>query len=911
MQDRPALKILIPYVLGIIIADRFKLSIPILWTLIIISTSSLLLTLIAYKKRWLSLSSVLIGFILICAGSLRYSISTTPPLQLNALMYKDVRFNGIVLENQIRGSRSSLIAKGLIFLASDPSVQVNAKILIRAWDKEDDIFRFEYGDVVEVTGKLSRPGFPRNPDMFDYRKYCERMGIFVGININKSSDALHLGNSGSPLILFTTNLYKKISAIIDESLPQFTIYDFKPERAISLLKGMTFGEYVPKSDAYVTTNTMHILVVSGSNFGIISLWTFYFSEFFRKRLTKLLQVRNHFLNTSYISYMLIIPVITLYTLIVGPQYPTTRAFIFVLMITIARLIDREPDLTNVIALSALIILLQTPGALMMLSFQLSFLAVGAIAYLMQYWSLITERIRRDNLLSALLYRATQVVFVSLSAQVATFPIIAHAFGKFSTIGFIANVVIFFIVLIVVPLSFVIPLVGLIGLLWFGKILGWFDYTLIFLLDTIVNRFANIPYASISVPNNWFSLPMVSIYAGIVILMTQLVRRPIIKEIPLKGKVLNLLQYIQQEAGARGVYISQFAKVVRTSERTWKINDYGCKIEELRQTGHDNLIFKIFKLVPMNRLYLVKSYSRPLEGGGKEHLIDIYLLKNRFTTTLIALTLIVFMIAIAYDGRVAKVTFLDVGQGDSAFVEMPGGPKILIDGGPKKDDFDGGRAVVVPFLNRKGIKKIDLVVATHPDNDHIGGLTYTIDKINVGKVLTGSYGLSSPTYEELLKRISEIEHYDAQLETIIYNKDMRIESLNTGYVNDIDENSQQMNNNSVVLRISYKDISFLFTGDIEVDGQERLLACGRDFRANVIKVPHHGSYSALNYRFIDAVSPNIAVISVGRKNEYGHPSYQVVNAYRSIGARVLRTDYNGAVTVITDGKYGWVRAMSDE
>jgi competence protein ComEC len=119
----------------------------------------------------------------------------------------------------------------------------------------------------------------------------------------------------------------------------------------------------------------------------------------------------------------------------------------------------------------------------------------------------------------------------------------------------------------------------------------------------------------------------------------------------------------------------------------------------------------------------------------------------------------------------------------------------------------------------------------------------------------------------------------------------------------------MNNNSVVLKVTYKEASFLFTGDIAEDAEQQLINSGSNVKTTVIKVPHHGSWSSSSYDFIRAVQPSVAVISVGYRNFYHHPSPYIVARYDRSGVKIYRTDKQGAVTIITDGRYGWIKTMS--
>jgi len=245
-----------------------------------------------------------------------------------------------------------------------------------------------------------------------------------------------------------------------------------------------------------------------------------------------------------------------------------------------------------------------------------------------------------------------------------------------------------------------------------------------------------------------------------------------------------------------------------------------------------------------------------------------------------------------------------------FVDLPNGDNILIDGGPYSKRFDTGERVVFPFLQHEGVSKLDLIVSTHPHNDHAGGLTYTVDNFRVGQVITGSYGLATRTYKELRARLDrdKIKYHDAQVGTIFKDKELHIEVVSPQYPDLSGSENSRMNNNSVVLKVRYRGVSFLFTGDIGAESERSLINSGREIRAAVLKVPHQGSKNSSSWEFLRTVQPAIGIISVGRWNMYGHPSPLILGRYRSLGIKTYRTDKQGAITIVTDGRRGWVSTM---
>lgn len=250
-----------------------------------------------------------------------------------------------------------------------------------------------------------------------------------------------------------------------------------------------------------------------------------------------------------------------------------------------------------------------------------------------------------------------------------------------------------------------------------------------------------------------------------------------------------------------------------------------------------------------------------------------------------------------------VTFLDVGQGDSILITTPSNKNILIDGGTIPKDwstFDAGRYVVVPHLKKKGIKILDIVIATHPDIDHIGGLISVLKNFKVDTFLDAGIVSATQTYEELLRMIekNKINYRIADNDSIQIDPSIRMEVLSP--VSGIPQGDA--NNNSIVIKLEYGKISFLFTADIaECAEKIYVREYGEKLKSTVLKVAHHGGNSSSSDIFLKSVQPQFAVISCGRNNPFGHPSEEVLERLKSIGTGIYRTDEKGHITVKTDGK----------
>lgn len=251
-----------------------------------------------------------------------------------------------------------------------------------------------------------------------------------------------------------------------------------------------------------------------------------------------------------------------------------------------------------------------------------------------------------------------------------------------------------------------------------------------------------------------------------------------------------------------------------------------------------------------------------------------------------------------DGRLLRVHFLDVGQGDCALIQTPDGRNVLVDGG---DEGTGDR--IVRYLLRQGVHRIDLLVITHPHGDHIGGLSEVLDEFGVSRVLDAGYAHGSRRYEEVLsiiesRRIDYEVVQDCRDAEVGTQVGMHILWPPVGY--DVKHESD-LNDGSIVLRVSFGDVSVLLTGDIQKDAEGQMLAGSPNMKSTILKVAHHGSEHSSTNEFLQVVRPDYAVISVGSDNDYGHPAKGTLQRLSASCAKVYRTDENGSVVFATDGR----------
>ncbi|MDH4359040.1 MAG: MBL fold metallo-hydrolase [Candidatus Berkelbacteria bacterium] len=242
----------------------------------------------------------------------------------------------------------------------------------------------------------------------------------------------------------------------------------------------------------------------------------------------------------------------------------------------------------------------------------------------------------------------------------------------------------------------------------------------------------------------------------------------------------------------------------------------------------------------------------------------------------------------------EITFLDVGEGDAILISLGGSTQILIDGGR-----DGG--VLNPLDDQMPLfdKKIEYVVATHPDADHIGGLDEVFESYKIEQFIESGDKSDSATYAKLQEAV---KNEGAKTRIVSRGDVIRFGGEARGVVLWPDEGSGfDSNNLSVVLKFEYKESCAILTGDAELQAQEKILGGDQNIQCELYKVPHHGAANGLDKRFIEKVKPKYAVISVGENNQYGHPTQAVLDSLAGIGAKILRTDELGTISFETDGK----------
>jgi beta-lactamase superfamily II metal-dependent hydrolase len=257
-------------------------------------------------------------------------------------------------------------------------------------------------------------------------------------------------------------------------------------------------------------------------------------------------------------------------------------------------------------------------------------------------------------------------------------------------------------------------------------------------------------------------------------------------------------------------------------------------------------------------------------------------------------------ATAVSGKLI-VHFIDVGQGDSELLQLPNGQNMLIDAGTNE-----AGPTVVAYLNNLGIRKIDYLIATHPHEDHIGGMDNVIQSFDITNIYMPKVTTTTQSFEDVLNSIKTkgLKIIPGKAGMIIFNQN----GLKINFLAPCSTSYEDLNNWSIVTRVQFGNNSFLFTGDAQEQSENEMLRSGASLKSDVLKVGHHGSHSSTSVPFLKSVAPQYAVISVGADNDYGHQHQVTLDKLAAAGITVYRTDQNGTVVITSDGINLSVKAM---
>lgn len=740
-------------------------------------------------------------------------------------------------------------------------------------DLKSEISDLKYGSRVRIACNLTREDEFLNPGVLTKREILDRLGVDATSSVKSQLLIEHIADES--VFLPLAWVYDQRASLIDDFRNNLS----RPAAGVMIASLLGDKYFLDKdtADLFREGGTFHILVISGLHItfigGLLLL--------FLRQLT-----RNRWLQFS-----VTVGVLWAYTLAVGADVPVVRASIMFTIVLFSYAIYRRGTLLNSLGACSLMLLLWRPSDLFNPSFQLTFVSVAAIVALAYPLVDSFQRIGRWTPTASapfppnvpnwlmhfceMLYWRQEVWAVESKRQVWSANLFKSPYlgsrvknGMQKTARYIfEGIVISLIVQIcMLPLSIVyfhrVSVGSVLLNLWVGFFIAIESFSAV--IGAVFSHFSSLlaaPFFALADVSNWLMLSLPRVLSGF------------------NWSSFRLPAYV---GSGRAIYFLYF--------------------------------------VPVILLALAANRWKPFDLKASSNLVNRRFLLPASAALILLISIVVFhpLSAPRPDGRL-HIDFLDVGQGDSALITFPDGQTLLVDGGGrpkyKQDSKNGndenepfipdtrgiGEAVVSEVLWAKGYSRIDHILATHADADHMQGLSDVAKNFSVGSALFGRMPMDNQDFAavaEVLRRRGIPTEIVARGDVLKFG-DVTVEVLYPLPV--ADPNSVSDNNHCVVLRIIYGNRAFLMTGDIERAAEAELISGGGTLKADLIKVPHHGSRTSSTQEFIEAVNAKYAIISVGRTSPFGHPHKDVVDRWKAAGVNVMTTGTRGMISLSTDGR----------
>ena len=780
-QKSPLVSFCLAFVAGILLQQFFHF--PALILLVIAAVALIPLWRVSHDNRLITL---LIVMTVVCGG-LRLSIVQYDEREkrefVSGVHQREVEVSGEVREirQMERGYRYLVEVDGI---TSDSLKWRPDNFRIQVYSEKGG--EVVVGGGVMLRGEMMTIRGPRNPGDFNFKTFYERKNIWANVYLAKGVSVETAENNTATVIAWIEAFRQWARRLFHGTVGG---------DAARLMTALIIGlrEEIPSEirQDFADTGVIHVLAVSGLHVGYVLIIIM--------ALAKLIRIPYRWDKVAIIAALMF------YAIITGGRASVWRAVLMASLYVAAPLFQRNVSLWNILAASALTLLLVSPNYLFDVGFLLSYSAVISIVFFYsQIDSVLPEKARPSNIRNPLVRGTFALVIVTASAQMGTIPFTWSFFHRIPIISMVANVLIVPVIGLIVSIGFAILLIG-----------SWLP----FVGDAFGNSAWFLSEVTFALTRFFSDLPFAYLDAG-------------------TPSTVNLIQY--------GLFIAALFLMLR-------------------------------------RL----------------------LWKGAIALTLAA-NLFIWPWALHHD--VMDVIFLDVGQGDAAVLHVPtedGVKTILVDVGPKTFTRDAGEKVVVPVLKYLRVDTVDLLVMSHPHSDHIGGVEALLDAVPVKEIWDTFSDYDSRLYQAIRNRIEEGQ--------IIYRRvgagelESRFDPAQL-YLLHPDSlwaiHERNVNNISIVMKITYGESSYLFVGDLEREGDRETIAFTDQLDTDVLKVGHHGSITSSTQPLLDLITPNFAVVSVGDRNKFNHPSALVMERVRDSGAQVLRTDLEGAVWFKSDGRRIW-------
>ncbi|MEI8215760.1 MAG: DNA internalization-related competence protein ComEC/Rec2 [Eubacteriales bacterium] len=861
---RPIVFVLLSYSLGVFLSSQSSISIilialvgAVIFIFDHLKIKSLNLCLSGLKKEIIVQTYYFLAIAFV--GAMLFQFNNQINSKLATFDGKNISVIGeVVAVFQKEEEYNQIELKIKSIMIGDKPWEINDKILVKLSGSVSSIENIEdkfyisdlTGRNIKISGKLTTPPGVKNPRLFDYKGYLKTREIDFILEADTWQCSIENGK-----VNYFLNTLANFKYIFSQK-----IKNILNEESYGLFMGIMFGDTnMLGEDIYEVfqkNGTAHILSVSGIHVAIIYAC-----------------IEKMIPNKNSVPYnILIIFILFCYSALSLFSPSVLRAVFMISVYIIGKLMFERYDLTACTAFTGLVLLVYNPFYLFSLGFQLSYMAVFVLAILLPFINFkldgigITERGADTNGSSIWNRRnmGKKAFFYMLplfAIQIGMVPITAFVFNYFSLSAFITNVPVIIISSIILPIGLLMMSVEL--LLLFMKLLA--DMDIWGAVFHIVNDFIN------------FLCDLAMNIAG---LSSQI--------------LIEIMIWVNRLTAVRnvGYFYVESPSIIVVLLYYFLLFFICCEMGQY-------FIARITELQAFNResLELIPTKSK----NGK--------MINNLNIGIAGLIILIIVAIMLPDLKYTKadISFIDVGQGDCIHIRTSSGKNILIDGGGSRVNEDGspgydvGKKILMPYLLKNRVDKIDLAIVTHLHEDHFSGLASLSKLIEIKKLVI--YEGNRAKEEEVLSKVHIAKEnliYVANSDRIYLEDDVYIDILYPDHNISEDFGEKDENEMNLLLKLNYQGVKVLITGDLTTIDEEKIILGDVDLSADILKVGHHGSKYSSSQEFLDRVDPKVGIIQVG-KNNFGHPNPAVIEKIQNMNIILYRTDLDGAILFdINDG-----------
>lgn len=899
VREQPLIFFAVAFILGELAAAQFPISNLKFWlgsALAFFFSAALLLVIRQWQRDWF-VTLILLANCFACGGLLwSLNEASVAPHRIKQLFARGVIEANEPVELWGRLQAAPELATDRIYLevaveriatfGQEHAASGVVRLVVPFAEAQDraeyEALQLAYGVRLRALTNLRKAQGFRNPGALDFDELLEFRGYDATGAIKSAllMERLGAGARFHPLGFLYTIRAQAIAVI----LQSFT------QPAAGILAAALFGNQYFLSqevaDSFRVGGTYHLLVISGLHVAMLAL--------------ALSWLAAKFIKVHGLRLGLVILLLWAYALMVGGQPAITRATVMLTLVLLGELIFRTPPSANTLAAAALILLAWQPRDLFNPGFQLSFLTVLIVV----------------TVVVPLLERLRQLGEWQPSAS-TPYPPHVPRWLRWCAEVLHWNDAAFQEEMRKAPIHYRLEKAR--AARWLSKT-RWrrwlqqgFRWAFTTILTTLSIQLGLLPLMIAYFHRVSFVSPLTNALQGLLMSALMLAGAAYLLLAALFGSVLSKLAFIVNGLGWATAHAADGLLVWR--RLNFRVPDYGADAAGMYAAF---FVLVLVLLIALSLWNPFIQYRPPADEMQR-----LWKIVTRLGIILSAGGLLVLAGVLIWHphqhefarGRLS-LTFLDVGQGDGLVISFPNGKLMLLDSGGRvptdlaltegeevfvEDRISIAEAAVMPYLWRRGIKRLDYIVASHGHSDHVQGFADIGKSFAIGQALTGVIPTDDKQFADFQ---SAAQTADAPLRSIARGNQLNIAGVAVEVLapfRDSLEAAQAANNQSLVLRLRFGQRVFLLTGDIEKELEARLVAEPENLKTDVLKVAHHGSRSSSTAEFLARAQPSLAVISVADPSPFDHPHVETLAGLQTIGARVLRTSQCGAITISTDGR----------